>query len=196
MSRRGRRSFLGSLFRLLLLVIVAYGVLLGISAYRISGWATQANTSAQALEKALDDADFDTCKSSVDDLAASVSQISKEAHAWYWTLVQRVPVVDADILCAQELASIADHLVNDALVPVLSKVDASLSDLSQLPGVIQALTDARLVVATCRSEADEIPLSHFEQLNKLSSSLKEAVTKADEMFDKIALGLDVANLFA
>ena len=192
---RDRPSLLGRLFRLILALAVAYAAVLGMSAYRIHGWVSQATTSYEAFEQSFDAGNYESARNAIDKVAQNVANISKEAHSWYWDLVNKVPYLGEDVTCAQQLSNIADNLANNALLPVLNNAESALNDLSQVSGVIQALTNARNVVSMCRSDFEQLPASHFARLNDLATQLQNAVVNTDDVFNKLSVVLDIANLF-
>ncbi|MBO7675236.1 MAG: hypothetical protein J6S63_09550 [Atopobiaceae bacterium] len=198
MSRYGYRqrpSLFVRLFRFVLALLVVYAAVLGISAHRIGTWVDHTIDAYETFESTFDSGDYEQARAAVDDVAQTVSQISTEAHAWYWHLAQNVPYFGEDVTCAQQLSRIASNLGNNALVPVLDSTEAALSDLSRVGEVVRALTNARNVVSTCRQDFEALPASHFDSLNELATKLQKAVIDTDDVFDKLSVVLDIANAF-
>ncbi|MEE0027819.1 MAG: hypothetical protein U0J70_09520 [Atopobiaceae bacterium] len=192
---RQRPSLLARLFRLVFALLVVYAAVLGISAYRISGWAKQTLDSYETFESTFESGDYEKARAAIGDVTQSVNQISNEAHAWYWHLATNVPYFGEDVTCAQMLSGIASNLGNNALLPVLNGVESAQNDLSKISEVVEALTEARNVVSSCRKDFEALPPSHFEALNSLASRLQQAVVNADDVLNQLSVVLDVANVF-
>lgn len=198
MSPRGKRvTPLRALFRLLLLVLVIYGVVLGLSANKIYGKFEHIQEEYASYEKAIDKFDLDAAMVSVRSMADDIAIMEDEANSWQWNLASHVPVWGEDVVCVQRLLGIADSLANDALLPTLAKVEAATEDpsLSRVGEVVDALTHARSVVNMCYEEANALPTSHFEGLNEVVDKTKEIIQTVNETFEKFSLLLDVANVF-
>lgn len=192
---RQRPSLLARLFRLVFALLVVYAAVLGISAYRINGWANQTVDSYATFETTFKEGDYEKAATAFDEVTRSVGQISEEAHAWYWHLATNVPYFGEDVTCAQMLSGIASDLSSNALMPVLNGVGSSLKDLSKIGEVVAALSDARDVVSSCRKDFEALPPSHFEALNDLAGKLQQEVVKADDVLNQLSVVLDVANAF-
>lgn len=192
---RQRPSLLGRLFRLVFALLLVYAAVLGISAYRINGWANQTLDSYETFETTFKTGDYEKASAAVGDVARFVDQISQEAHAWYWHLATNVPYFGEDVNCAQMLSKIASDLSNDALLPVLDSAASSQKDLSKIGEFVKALTEARDVISTCRKDFEALPPSHFDKLNSLASELQQAVVNADDTLNQLSIVLDIANAF-
>lgn len=192
---RQRPSLLGRLFRLVFALLVVYAAVLGISAYRINGWANQTLNSYETFEATFNSGDYEKASAAIDDVARSVDQISQEAHAWYWHLATNVPYFGEDVNCAQMLSGIASDLSNNALAPVLDSAASSIEDLSKIGEFVKALAGARDVVSSCRKDFEALPPSHFEELNNLAGKLQQAVVNADDTLNQLSVVLDIANAF-
>ncbi len=202
-----RRSVLGILVRVLLLALVAYLVLLVVSGLRLRDEVNKTTAAYQTYEQCVNDADFAGAVVAVKQIAASVDTINAESDQWWWQLAEHVPVLGQDVDCVRDLVDISDALANDALMPVLTKAEGLMTEgegdfLSNLgnkaDGMVELgmlVANARGVVSRCRQQADALPASHFDEVNKLTQQVREAVASVDNLFGALdSASSDVMNL--
>lgn len=195
MSPRGKRvSPFRILLRVVLLLLLVYGVVLGVSANKIYGTYQHAMEEYDAYEKAMDEIDIEAAMASVHSMATDIAIMENESNMWQWELASHVPVLGEDVSCAQQLISIADRLANKALLPTLEAAEDALGDLSKVGEVVDALMHARTVVKTCNDYVNKLPTSHFDGLNEVTSKVKEIINTVNETFDNLSIVLDVANI--
>ncbi len=196
MGRR-RHSVLGTVLGLLLLVVVVYAVIVGVSAARILDMGNRANASMEAASAAVESSDFAGALDSVRDAAARVDEIEREAGAWWWNVAEYVPYLGEDVRTYRQLAVITDKFVNDGLMPVATQAEPMLDGgdgeseldlgktLNQVGGLVTAVVDARAVVSECREMADALPASHFDAINEQVEDMRNAINGVDDAFSAL-----------
>lgn len=207
MSYRRHGSLLGSLFRIVLVLLLVLLVFLGWSAYRMYGAYKDANAAYQTCEKCMENYDYTGALSAVQTIGNDIATIEAEIHGWQWELMRNVPVIGEDVSCVQQMSDIADALANDALLPVLAQAQVLFGDTSQSEfsaivseraGQIEELTNritvSRGVVANCKAKADALPQAHIVQINELANNLRQAVAEVNQTLEDFAPALDVLDV--
>ncbi|MDO4797941.1 MAG: hypothetical protein Q4A01_07975 [Coriobacteriales bacterium] len=192
-----RRSVLGILVRMLLVVLVAYGVLLFVSGMHVRGEADKATAAYNKYEQCIGEGDFAGAIAAVKQIASSLDEINRESDQWWWEYAEHLPVLGQDVDCMRGLVDVSNALANDALMPVLTQAEflttegdgGFFSELANKAGGVMEMGviigDARAVVAQCRTQVDELPVSHFKEVNDMVAQVREAVVSVDDTFDAL-----------
>ena len=193
-----RRSPLRFLFALLFVLVIAAGAFTG---YLYMNYRTiqehigAATTSYDQCLEQLEGQQYGDALTSIHTTVDEVSQIRTNLDGWQWNIAARLPYIGQDVNCARQTAQIADELAGNAVLPVLEQAEDILGDVgsddpltgignafTKLPAFYTAVTDARKVVGTCKSEADALGDAHFDELNEWVGNVKTATTEADAAF--------------
>lgn len=186
------------LFALLFMLVIAAGAYAGylFMSYRtIQEHIGVATTSYDQCLEQLEGQQYGDALTSIHTTVDEVSQIRTSLDEWQWNIAARLPYLGEDVNCARQTARIADKLAGNAVLPVLEQAESILGDVgsddpltgignafTKLPAFYTAITDARKVVGTCKSEADALGDAHFDELNKWVGNVKTATTEADTAF--------------
>ena len=198
-----RRSPFRFLFTLLLVLVVAagvYGGFLYMSYRSIQDHITAATTSYDQCLAQLENEHYGDALTSIHTTVDEVDQIRTDLDGWQWEVAEHLPYLSQDVTCARQTARIADELAGNAVLPVVEQAESILGDvgsddpltgmgnaLTKLPALYTAITDARKVVGTCKTEADQLGTSHLDALNEWVGSVKTATTEADAAFAQFDL---------
>ena len=207
MSKRGRGSIVIKLPGVLVVVILAYVAVMAVSIFDLKQDAETISKSYGQLEGCLDEADYEQAITHLHDLADRVDVMEKKLNDWQWQAASNLPVISDDARCLRGAASIGDSLVNDALMPVVSRAETILGDVStigsslgtsefenapsldavggEFSSLAEDVAHARKVVATCQRDAEALPTSHIEELNNLVNKIREVTTQANDVFNTI-----------
>ena len=204
-----RRSPLRFVFALLLVIIVATGAFGGylyMSARSTQEHITAASAAYDQCLAQLEQEQYGEALSSIRATVDEVDQIRQSLDGWQWDLAERLPYLNQDVNCARQTAPIADDLAGDALLPVVEQAEGILGDMSseviltglpnafsKLPALYTAITDARKVVATCKTEAEALPESHFDAVNEWANNVKTATTEAEDAFAQFDVIFDAVD---
>ena len=218
MSGRGKRPIVAKIIAAVLLVIVVFAVIFGVSAYDLANDAKMASDSYAKFEKCADEADFEGAISAIHDLSARLDVMGDKVEGAQWQIASALPFVSDDVKCVRGLVNIGDSLANDALMPVLTRAEGlfkkiessnidftsstALDDTMKLVGTLgdevnklpNDIPHAREVVKTCETQAASLPNSHFEDLNNLKARLRDATKQANEVFETVESLPSLLNL--
>lgn len=200
-TTKTRRPLLRIIVSLLLVLVVAagaYGGFLYMSLKGINEHIDLANQSYEQCLAQLDQEQYDDALVSIRTTISETSQIRQGLDEWQWTVAEKLPYLSQDVTCGRQTAQIADDLASKALLPVIEKSEEIMSDvnsadpltglgnaISKLPALYTTLTDARKVVADCKTRSDALPTSHFDDVNAWAESIRTAATDADSSFAQL-----------
>ena len=206
MSRNTSRfSPLRFILALLLVVVLAAGAFGGYLYYcagQVGEHFRQAQNSYDQCLTLFDTQDFDGALSSMRSASEEVALAKHGLEGWQWDIAAQLPVISQDVTCAREAADISDSLTNQAMMPMLSRVeemvalansDDPLSVLGKIGDLYGDITTARGIVSDCKTRAYSMGTSHFDGVNELVSTVRQATTDADDAFASIDPLLDAIN---
>lgn len=203
MSRRGRRSIVRRLFGLVFVVVLAYAAILAVSMADLKNDTDAMTKTYEQLEASLQAGEFEDSIAQIRNLGDSIDAVEKKLNGWQWQVASNLPVISDDVRCLRQIAGICDSLANDALLPVISRAELILGDVSSLGSggaqntadlaaignefslLSKEIAQAREIVDVCQRDAEALPTSHFNELNNLAAKIREVTTQADEAFDAL-----------
>lgn len=204
---RTLRKVLGTLLAIVLVVVLAFGAWIGLSAQRAGGLFEQTSNALVALQEHVEAKDYQAAMVSAREAAAYTSEASEELSGVQWDIASRLPALGVDAGVMRSIGSISGKLSNEAIIPVLDGWDALAADgiivndqidfskigdkIDQVVALAESLQKADGVVDACSAEANALPASHFDKLNDWVGQVKGAVATVDETLDQL---VGVANL--
>ena len=146
--------------------------------------ASQVGTlQTQILSGSTDDA-----QATVTSMAAEARSMQDETSGFLWNLASVLPVYGSDISKVRSLASTANDLSENALVPLASQLSGmSLSsvvgedgtiDVASLSNLASALTNVAPVVARSAATVDDLGSAQLEQID---TPLQEVKGKLNQL---------------
>lgn len=194
-KRTSPLRFLFVLLLMLVVVIGAYGFMLYTSLSKVRSTAASADTAYHECLTQIENNQYEDALVSIRTVATDVESIDTELQNWQWNIAAQLPVINEDVNCARQSADIANKLANEALMPMIEDAGALFDGIStgnaletipdalaKVPDLYATVTDARKVVATCKTNADALPTSHFDELNSMAETVKTATYEAEETF--------------
>ena len=181
---------------LLILLVVAgiYGFMLYQSISKLRDTVASADAAYQECVTQVENGQYQDALVSIRTVANDVGNINDELQGWQWNVASVLPVINQDVDCARKSANVANTLTNNAVMPVIEEAGELLGDgsstsletipdtLAKLPKLYETVKSARTVVASCKTEADALPTSHFDELNQMTDKVKQAATSTEEAF--------------
>ena len=198
-----RRSIFGGILRLVIMVVVAYVVVLGVSAFGIYRSYQTAAPAFDSLEDAINRNDYPSAKQHAEVASTAIKEINEGLKGMQWDIARNIPVIGEDVRIGTEAASVAEELVTEAILPVLEGASGLTSNIAELdlvgtltaaPGAVSALQSMRETLNDCGARADALPVSHFPFINGVSDKLREVTTETSQKLDAIDGLLGVADV--
>ena len=197
-----------------LVLIVALGGSLAVSASRAHGLVENAREAFVAARASLDEGNFEDAYASARSAAENVSALPKELEGPQWSIAAVLPVLGTDVQTAREMSSIAGKLADEAVLPVFDQWDSITQELTgrdllheggqvatflseELPKFGETLAHAEQTVYECEGRANNLPETHFSQLNDAERELKDAMASVGDMLrsiDQMVAEFDPASL--
>lgn len=187
------KTLLGIVAALLVLLAVYAGLLLG-SLSTVREQVSAVETDATRLQAAIDDLDLASVSTATDGLSESVGALDRELSGWVWTLASALPIYGGDVGAARHTVAVADDLVQNALVPLVSAAEgyldgvseqgfAGLFDSEALGQVEDALTGAAPHLRDAKTALDGVGPTHFADLDAAIDELRTLVDGANDLLD-------------
>lgn len=206
-NARGLRRAFGTLLAIVVVVVIAFGAWIGLSARRVGELFGQTSSALEATQERIDAQDYRAAMVSARDAAAYTNEASKELSGVQWEIASKLPIIGVDAGIMRSIGSISGTLSNEAIIPVLDGWDKLVADgiivddqvdlskigdkVDQFVELAQTLQEADEAVNVCSTDANALPASHFEQLNEWVGQLKTTVASVDEVLDQL---VGLANL--
>ena len=188
--------------------LVAFVALFGAGAFLFYRSAMNVKTQAAAMASQVGTLQTQILSGSTDDAQATVTSMAAEARSmqdetsgFLWNLASVLPVYGSDISKVRSLASTANDLSENALVPLASQLSGmSLSsvmgedgtiDVASLSNLASALTDVAPVVARSAATVDDLGSAQLEQID---TPLQEVKGKLDQLNVAVSGAAAVAPL--
>ena len=194
--------------RIALLIVLALvvaigvtGVALAMSTSSIMGKMDQIQTASDRLQAEASSFDLEASATTIEEISSLWNDVEQETNAWQWQVARWVPVFGEDVSSLQSAAGIAKRLSGEAVSPVVEQLrelgggfDGDIfsiisSKITQLGDLVAVLSDARIVVSECRTDADALPTAHLTQVNEVIETLKQEVGSIDDtlgIFDALS----------
>lgn len=195
----------------ILIILVIVAAVVGYAGYTLYASAVIVKDEAENLVSEISSLESQLSEGEVDDLpqmAASISEsvdtIEAEINTDIWQLAAQLPVIGQDVQSVQTLISVADDLVDQALVPLAD----SLSDLS-LPSLFQDGTiNVDLITELCDSVTSVIPIIqssietiealpefNISQLQTIMDSVVEPLQEIEALLEEVEPILNILPNF-
>lgn len=195
----------------ILIILVIVVALVGYAGYTLYASAVTVKDEAENLVSEISSLESYLSEGEVDDLpqmAASISEsvdtIEAEINTDIWQLAAQLPVIGQDVQSVQTLISVADDLVDQALVPLAD----SLSDLS-LPSLFQdGSIKVDLITELCDSVTSVIPIIqssietiealpefNISQLQTIMDSVVEPLQEIEALLEEVEPILNILPNF-
>lgn len=210
MSRR-KHHLVRNLVIVIVLAVVAYAAVLGVSAAQIYSKSFEARTQFSALSQELASGDVSGAQSTASELEVTVKGIDDQLDWPIWQFAEKIPVLGTEVSTARTLASTATTLVEDALSPVMKDVsklredgviasngtvDASgvLSNPIDTASLLSSISNAKKVVSSCSETVSSLPTSNIPQLESARKEMVSGLTATNGTLDGYSTKLStVAN---
>lgn len=184
-------------------LILAYVAILAVSAADLKNDTDAMIKTYEQLEASLQASEFEESIAHIHDLGNNIDSVEKKLNGWQWQVASNLPIISDDIRCLRQIATICDALANDALMPVISRAELIVGDISSLGSdgaqntadlttigndfgsLTREIAQAREIVDVCQRDAEALPTSHFDELNNLAAKIREVTTQADNAFDEL-----------
>jgi hypothetical protein len=197
-NKRGGRKHgvVGKVILIILLVIVASGAYLAISARQLLNQYDEVKQEASVLKDQL----IDGNNAGAQQTAASIAQTAQDMHATtsnpIWVVASHVPYIGDDIYAARVLCTSFDDLAPPGLVPGVDSMqgislDSLIGDNATInvDGVMQVLNAADSVSSVVESNNDAIQGIGETHIDKVT----EKVDKAQTLMSRITRISSVAG---
>lgn len=120
---RGKPNIALRILAVVGIVVVAYAIILCISASHLLGTVESLSAKATTCQQQMDEGNITEAVTSLRNMAKDCESLKSEADMPQWQIASVLPVIGDDVRCARGLATIGDSLSNDALIPVLKEAD-------------------------------------------------------------------------
>lgn len=188
--------------------LVAFVTLFGVGAFLFYRSAMNVKTQAAAmasqagtLQTQILSGNTGDAQTTASSMAAEARSMQDETSGFLWNLASVLPVYGSDISKVRSLASTANDLSENALVPLASQLSGmSLSsvmgedgtiDVASLSNLASALTDVAPVVARSAATVDDLGSAQLEQID---TPLQEVKGKLDQLNVAVSGAAAVAPL--
>lgn len=195
-----RHTFLKLFLVLILAAIIGFGVWFGTSLKRVGELFGQVDAAYAQMESSIEAKDYQTALVQARTAASYTNQAAAELTTTPWDIAEKIPVVGSDVSTIRSIGSISGTLSDDAVVPTLDALDQLMADgivdgsaidiskigtkLDQVVELANTLRTADKVVDECSAQADNLPTSHFSELNTRVDSLRQTINSMKNLLDQ------------
>ena len=209
MTRRGkhysrkRRSILGRVIGLVLLVVLVYTVVLVVSGFVIFQQYQKADAAFDRCEENLRSLKIAEAHTDAEEAAGYLAIINGEFKRPQWEIARGLPVIGVDARILSDICDIAGDLVDGAYLPVLDAAgDVTegigglniLGTITAAPGAVAALRDAADIVSDCDARAAALPEAHLDFVNDATEELRRQTSQSADLLSSVDSALDVADV--
>lgn len=192
---------IGAIVGVLVVLLVAYGVVLGTSVATVQSQATELQKNAQALQSALDESDVSASVDAARQVSSDVDNLAGELDGWQWDIAELLPYYGSDVRAGRSVVAVAQNLSQKILLPVATvaadyaagfdaKGILAVFDTSLLKQVAQTCTEAAPAIQEAASALDAIGPTHIAELNQAVEELRDPVDKAAQILDRYGTLVD------
>lgn len=207
---KGKSShILLKLFVLLLVVILAYGGWLYLSAQKMRNLIVENEQNFASMKASMDDNDYQAALATAREAADVADQIIAELDGIQWEIASHLPVLGGEVQSARSVGEISGSFTHDGVLPVLDAWDELVADglivdgqfkldvisdkVDQIKALMDALQNAHDVSDECVSKLETVPDSRFAELNESKDKLEAALTSANETLSNISQAINYLN---
>lgn len=186
---------IGAIVGVFVVLLVAYGVVLGTSVATVQSQAAELQKNVRALQSALDAANVSASVDAARQVSNNVDDLAGELNGWQWNVAGFLPYYGGDVKAARSLAAVAQQLSQKVLLPAATvaadyaagfdaKGILAVFDTSLLKQVAQTCTEAAPAIQEAASALDAIGPTHITGLNQAVEDLRDPVDKAAQILDR------------
>jgi len=201
--RRRRRIVLAIIATLLVLVAVfgAGAFLFYRSAMSVKTQASAIVSQTSTLQEQVLSKDVTGAQSTVASMASEASSMQEETSGLLWKVASMLPVYGSDVTKVRALATVANDLSENALVPLASQLSGmSLSsivgtdgtiDVTSLSNLVSVLTEVAPVVERSATTVDGLGSA---KLTQIDTPLQKAKAQLNQLSSAVSGAADLAPL--
>lgn len=165
----------------ILIIFVAFGAALGLSALKVKDQAPELMNTATALQKDLQNEDSEAFVSDAAKLNDQITTLKNEVNGPLWTIGQFIPILGEDISAGQKLINVAGDLSQEVLMPLSDTLSTYPLNTIYVDGNINGdalnqlcdrLADASPIIIQSAQTVDSINTVHIDQINQLTDKLR------------------------
>ena len=189
------RNIIVAIGVVIVLCLVVYGVTLGVSYARVQSCVGAIQQEEQSLRSAIDDVDIPKAHTAAENLAAHVADLKSELDGWQWSVVTVVPRYGSDVVAGRQLATVADSLMQDVVLPTASiasdyakavsdKGILGVFDTELATKVGSALTEAAPAITAANAALNAIQPADSDAINQAVADLRNPVGKVAHLLNE------------